>query len=58
MKQWYNYGVILNYLFNVDTLHRINNQKMPIHVVTKKIEYIDENGVLVKIETSFRKKVR
>ncbi len=47
-ERLYNYGVILNYLFNVDTLHRINNQKMPIHVVTKKIEYIDENGVLVK----------
>lgn len=40
----YNYGVILNYLFRVDKLELIADQKMPIHVVEKKIPYINENG--------------
>lgn len=44
----YNYGVILNYLFDVRTLTRIMNENMPIHVVEKKIPYIDENACLVK----------
>lgn len=40
----YNFGVILNYLFSVDLLHRIKDNKLPIRVVTKKVEYIDEKG--------------
>ena len=44
----YNFGAILNYLFNIDVLNRIKDQKMPIHVVTKKIEHIDQNGNLIK----------
>ena len=40
----YNYGVILNYIFRVDELNRIINEKLPIHVVEKKIPHIDENG--------------
>ncbi|MDE5696388.1 MAG: UDPGP type 1 family protein [Lachnospiraceae bacterium] len=47
----YNFGVILNYLFRVDKLEEILSQKMPVHVVEKKIPYIDENGALVKPET-------
>lgn len=43
----YNYGVILNYLFNVDKLEQIVNEKMPVHVVRKKIPYMDENGELI-----------
>lgn len=46
----YNYGVILNYLFEVKTLTDIMNENMPIHVVEKKIPYIDEQGGLVKPE--------
>lgn len=44
----YNFGVILNYLFNVNTLHEIKDKQLPIHIVTKKVEHIDENGNLVK----------
>lgn len=44
----YNYGVILNYLFDVATLTRIMNENMPTHVVEKKIPYIDEQAELVK----------
>lgn len=40
----YNFGVILNYLFNVELLYNIKDKKLPIHVVTKKVEYINENG--------------
>lgn len=47
----YNFGVILNYLFNVDLLYKIKDKKLPVHVVTKKVEHIDENGNLIKPET-------
>lgn len=36
-KLLYNYGVILNYLFNVEVLTRITNQNLPNHIVEKKI---------------------
>ncbi len=41
----YGYGVILNYLFSEAKLEKIMNENMPIHVVEKKIPYMDENGV-------------
>lgn len=44
----YNYGVILNYLFNVKELEKIMEESMPLHVVKKKIPYMDENGQLIK----------
>jgi UDP-N-acetylglucosamine/UDP-N-acetylgalactosamine diphosphorylase len=47
----YNFGVILNYLFRVDKLEEIMNTKMPVHVVEKKIPYINENGEYIKPET-------
>lgn len=40
----YNYGVILNYLFRTDSLEESSGKKLPVHVVEKKIPYIDENG--------------
>lgn len=46
----YNFGVILNYLFQVDTLVSIVDEKLPTHVVEKKIPYLDENGNHVKPE--------
>ncbi len=42
----YKYGVILNYLFNIRELETISKTAMPLHIVEKKIPYIDENGVL------------
>lgn len=44
----YNYGVILNYLFEVKTLTQIMNENMPTHVVEKKIPYLDADAKLVK----------
>ena len=44
----YNYGVILNYLFRTSELTKVTDDKMPLHVVKKKIPYIDENGTLIK----------
>lgn len=44
----YNYGVILNYLFRVRDLSAVADDKMPLHVVKKKIPYIDENGNEIK----------
>ncbi|MDE6917773.1 MAG: UDPGP type 1 family protein [Lachnospiraceae bacterium] len=46
----YNFGVILNYLFRVDQLEEISDQKMTVHVVEKKIPYIGEDGALIKPE--------
>lgn len=40
----YRYGVILNYLFHMDRLVEINKEKMPVHIVDKKIPYMDENS--------------
>ncbi len=47
----YNFGVILNYLFNVKALERIVENALPMHVVEKKIPHIDENGNRVEPET-------
>lgn len=46
----YNFGVILNYLFRVDKLEEIMHAKMPVHVVEKKIPYMDENGNHIRPE--------
>lgn len=46
----YNFGVILNYLFYVDELERIVREELPLHVVKKKIPFLNENGELVKPE--------
>ncbi|MGN0345992.1 MAG: UTP--glucose-1-phosphate uridylyltransferase [Lachnospiraceae bacterium] len=46
----YNFGVILNYLFRVDALETIMEKKLPLHMVEKKIPYIDEAGNLQKPE--------
>ena len=46
----YNFGAILNYLFEVQALERIIDNQLPVHIVEKKIPYMDENGILVKPE--------
>ncbi len=46
----YGFGVILNYLFREDKLEEIADHHMPIHVVEKKIPYMDEMGNKVKPE--------
>ncbi len=47
----YNFGVILNYLFNEKALFAIAQNTLPLHVVEKKIPYIDENANLIKPES-------
>lgn len=44
----YAFGVILNYIFKVSRLEEIMNNRMPVHVVEKKIPYIDDKGELIK----------
>ena len=46
----YNFGVILNYLFKVSSLETIVSRELPLHIVEKKIPYLDENGSLCKPE--------
>ncbi|MCQ2591913.1 MAG: UDPGP type 1 family protein [Treponema sp.] len=43
----YKYGVTLNYLFALDKLEEIVNNQLSVHVVEKKIPYINENGELI-----------
>lgn len=47
----YNFGAILNYLFKVEALERVIDNQLPVHIVEKKIPYMDEQGNLVKPET-------
>lgn len=47
----YNFGVILNYLFHEPELEDICNNELPLHIVEKKIPYMDENGDFIKPET-------
>ncbi|MCL2253961.1 MAG: UTP--glucose-1-phosphate uridylyltransferase, partial [Lachnospiraceae bacterium] len=44
----YNFGVILNYLFNVKSLDEIMAKNLPMHVVEKKISHLDADGNIVK----------
>ena len=44
----YGFGVILNYLFRVDKLMEIVKTNLPMHIVEKKVPYLDENGQLQK----------
>lgn len=46
----YNFGVILNYLFNVEELNRIVDKEMPLHIVEKKIPYMDADGNFISPE--------
>lgn len=47
----YNFGVILNYLLAVPELQKIVEKKMPLHIVEKKIPYMNEQGEFIKPET-------
>lgn len=46
----YNFGVILNYLFHEKELEEICNNELPLHIVEKKIPYMNENGEFIKPE--------
>ena len=46
----YNFGVILNYLFRVADLEKMAAGSLPLHIVEKKIPFLDANGNLVKPE--------
>jgi UDP-N-acetylglucosamine/UDP-N-acetylgalactosamine diphosphorylase len=44
------YGVILNYLFRMDALEKVMDEKMTYHIARKKINCIDEDGNIVEPE--------
>lgn len=46
----YNFGVILNYLFRIEDLEAIADKHLPLHIVEKKIPYINDNGEKIKPE--------
>ena len=46
----YNYGVILDYTFRLEKLKALAKKDLPLHIVEKKIPYIDENGLEVRPE--------
>lgn len=47
----YNFGAILNYLFRLKDLDTIMDNKLPLHVVEKKIPCLDAQGSLIKPES-------
>lgn len=47
----YKYGVILNYLFNMEDLEKNLNSNLIVHVVKKKVPHLNEAGEKVKPET-------
>lgn len=52
----YSYGVIMNYLFRLSKLEEVADQKIPVHIVEKKIECLCEDGVTRKPEKENGKK--
>lgn len=44
----YYFGVILNYLFEVKALEETLSRKLPLHIVEKKIPYMDDDGSFIK----------
>jgi UDP-N-acetylglucosamine/UDP-N-acetylgalactosamine diphosphorylase len=40
----YGFGVIMNYLFKVESLDEILDRKLELHLVEKKIPYLDDEG--------------
>lgn len=46
----YNYGVILNYLFQTKKLTELLHNQLPVHIVNKAVPYLDKNGIQVKPE--------
>ncbi len=44
----YSFGVILNYLFNLEKLHQTAGKHIPVHVVKKKVPVLDSDGNAVK----------
>lgn len=43
----YQYGVTLNYLFQVKELYRLLDEELPLHRVERKTSYLDEGGELI-----------
>ncbi len=52
----YIYGVIMNYLFRLSRLEQIVDEKIPVHIVEKKIECLCADGVTRKPEKENGKK--
>lgn len=52
----YRYGAIMNYLFRLETLEEIAGQRIPVHIVEKKIECLCADGVTRKPEKENGKK--
>ncbi|MBR4287868.1 MAG: UDPGP type 1 family protein [Clostridia bacterium] len=50
-KLKYRFGVILNYLFSLKRMYEIVDGKMPLHIVKKKIPYLNEKGEHIKPTT-------
>lgn len=46
----YQYGVTLNYLFRTDRLTELMHNQLPVHMVHKKVPYVDEQGNIIRPE--------
>jgi UDP-N-acetylglucosamine/UDP-N-acetylgalactosamine diphosphorylase len=52
----YRHGVILNYLFRLQKMEEIADKRIPVHIVSKKIEHVNEQGETVKPDKENGKK--
>ncbi|MBQ8319369.1 MAG: UTP--glucose-1-phosphate uridylyltransferase [Clostridia bacterium] len=52
----YRFGVIMNYLFRLSQLEKIADQRIPVHIVKKKIERLCEDGETRKPDVENGKK--
>ena len=52
----YGFGVIMNYLFNLEKLEEVADKHIPVHIVEKKIQTVNEEGVSYKPEKENGKK--
>lgn len=43
----YSFGVILNYLFRAEKLQEAAKRRIPVHIVKKKVPYLNEEGEVV-----------
>ena len=52
----FRFGVILNYLFDISLLEKIDIDQLPLHMVKKKVPYLNEYGVYVEplVENAYK----
>lgn len=43
----FRYGVVLNYMYHLESLEEVKNILLPIHLAMKKVSYINDSGTKI-----------